>query len=219
MNRCPISLKLRTTGTEFKARFITENGTEIPKYLRKISCINKESPVKPAGNKLPDSTKLFKLKAIKLVKQGNTITEVAKMLNLSSLEALSLWLAHFNNGGIKQLKVKNMYYSPEFKQKVVEFKRQHALSFKKTAAYFAIPSLSIIHNWEKQYLLYGIAGLKNKKDGGIPMKYKPKKRKPAPDYVETLETELEKLRMENDFLKKYYALVQEEEKEKRRKQR
>lgn len=51
------------------------------------------------------------------------------------------------------------------------------------------------------------------------MKYKPKKRKPAPDYVETLETELEKLRMENDFLKKYYALVQEEEKEKRRKQR
>ena len=172
----------------------------------------------------------FKLKAIKLVKKGNTITEVAvkkgntitevaKMLNLPSLEALSLWLAHFNNGGIKQLKVKNMYYSPEFKQKVVEFKRQHALSFKKTAAYFAIPSLSIIHNWEKQYLLYGIAGLKNKKDGGIPMKYKPKKRKPAPDYVETLETELEKLRMENDFLKKYYALVQEEEKEKRRKQR
>ena len=141
------------------------------------------------------------------------------MLNLPSLEAISLWLAHFNNGGIEQLKTKNLYYSPEFKQKVVEFKREHALSFKKAAAYFAIPSVSIIHNWEKRYLLYGIAGLQNKKDGGIPKKYKPKKRKPAPDYVESLEAELARLRMENDFLKKYNALVQKEEEEKRKKQR
>lgn len=45
------------------------------------------------------------------------------------------------------------------------------------------------------------------------MKYKPKKRKPEPTYLEQLESENAFLKMENAFLKKYNALIQQEEEE------
>lgn len=47
------------------------------------------------------------------------------------------------------------------------------------------------------------------------MKYKPKKRKqkPEPTYIEQIEAENTFLNMENAFLKKYNALIQQEEDE------
>ena len=45
------------------------------------------------------------------------------------------------------------------------------------------------------------------------MKYKPKKRKSEPTYLEQLESENAFLKMENAFLKKYNALIQQEEEE------
>lgn len=90
---------------------------------------------------------------------------------------------------------------------------------KETAALFAIPNNSTIHQWEKQYLTYGKSGLLPKKHGRSSMKYKSKKRKhkPEPTYLEQLEAENALLKMKNTFLKKYNALIQQEEEEERRK--
>lgn len=152
-----------------------------------------------------------------MVLAGDSIKHTAKILGIPSDKTLHLWLAHFNHGGIDQLLHKNKAYSPQFKQNVIEYRQRYSLSLKETAAHFAIPNHSIICQWEKAYLAYGLSGLLPKKRGRPSMKKKSKKRKPEPTYVEKLEAENYRLRMENDFLKKYNALVQQEEEEERRK--
>lgn len=114
---------------------------------------------------------------------------------------------------------KNRSYTPDFKLKVLEYRWLHKLSFKETAAIFAIPNPSTIYSWEKLYFACGKSGLLPKKKGRPSMKYKPKKRKqqPEPTYLEQLEAENAFLKMENAFLKKYNALIQQEEEEERRK--
>lgn len=161
----------------------------------------------------------FKIKAVQMVLDGNTVNYVCRMLAIPDSRPLRDWLAHYNHGGIKQLLHKNRSYSPDFKQKVLEHRWQHGLSLKETAALFSIPNSSTIYQWEKQYLAYGKSGLLPKKKGRPSMKYKPKKRKqkPEPTYLEQLEAENAFLKMENAFLKKYNALIQQEEEEERRK--
>lgn len=145
----------------------------------------------------------FKIKAVKMVLEGNAVKYVCRILGIPASQPLRDWLAHYNHGGLNQLLHKNRSYSPDFKQKVLEHRWQHGLSLKETAALFAIPNSSTICLWEKQYLNYGKSGLLPKKKGRPPMKYKPKKRKqkPEPTYIEQLEAENAFLKMENAFLK------------------
>ena len=161
----------------------------------------------------------FKIKAVKMVLEGNAVKYVCRILGIPASQPLRDWLAYYNHGGLNQLLHKNRSYSPDFKQKVLEHRWQHGLSLKETAALFAIPNSSTICLWEKQYLNYGKSGLLPKKKGRPPMKYKPKKRKqkPEPTYIEQFEAENAFLKMENAFLKKYNALIQQEEEEERRK--
>lgn len=163
----------------------------------------------------------FKIKAIQMVLEGNSVKYVCRILGIPDSRPLRVWLAHYKHGGINQLFHKNRSYSPDFKQKVLEYRWQHGLSLKETAATFAIPNTSTIYQWEKQYLVYGKLGLLPKKKGRPPMKHKPKKRKqkPEPTYIEQLEAENAFLKMENAFLKKYNALIQQEEEERLKRQR
>lgn len=161
----------------------------------------------------------FRIKAIQMVLEGNTVKYVCRILGIADRRSLRDWLAHYNHGGINQLFHKNRSYSSDFKLQVLEHRWQHGLSLIETAALFSIPSSSTIYQWEKQYLTYGKSGLLPKKKGRPSMKYKPKKRKqkPEPTYLEQLEAENAFLKMENAFLKKYNALIQQEEEEERRK--
>ena len=161
----------------------------------------------------------FKLKAIKMVLEGNPVRYVAKILNIPDSKPLRTWLAHYNHGGINQVLHKNHSYSSDFKQKVVEYRWNNGLSLKETAAFFAIPNTCTIWQWEKQYLAYGKPGLLPKKKGRPSMKTKSKKYKPKQDltYLEQLEAENAFLKMENAFLKKYNALVQQQKEIERRK--
>ena len=155
----------------------------------------------------------FKIKAINMVLAGYSVKHASKLLGIPSNKTLRLWLAHFNHGGIEQLLHKNKAYSLQFKQNVIEYKQRYSLSLRETAALFAIPDYGIIYQWEKAYLTYGTLGLLPKKKGRSSMKNKPEKQRPEPDYIEKLEAENYRLRMENDFLKKYNALVQQEKEE------
>ena len=59
----------------------------------------------------------FKIKAVQMVLDGNTVKYVCRMLAIPDSRPLRDWLAHYNHGGIHQLLHKNCSYSPDFKQK------------------------------------------------------------------------------------------------------
>ena len=160
----------------------------------------------------------FKVKAIKMVLKGASISHVAKILNMPNTASLCRWIFHYANGGISQLLHKNRKYTPIFKQKVIEYKWLHHLSLNQTAAKFSIPNTGTISTWEKLYRSYGFSGLLAKKRGRqyikkSKSKYKVNKPKKELSYVEKLEQEVYQLRMENDLLKKWHALMKQWEKE------
>ena len=86
----------------------------------------------------------FKVKAIKMVLKGDSISHVAKILNMPNTASLCRWIFHYENGGISQLLHKNLKYTPIFKQKVIEYKWLHHLSLNQTAAKFSIPNTGTI---------------------------------------------------------------------------
>ena len=86
----------------------------------------------------------FKVKAIKMVLKGDSISHVAKILNMPNTASLCKWIFHYENGGISQLLHKNLKYTPIFKQKVIEYKWLHHLSLNQTAAKFSIPNTGTI---------------------------------------------------------------------------
>ena len=45
----------------------------------------------------------FKVKAIKMVLKGNSISHVAKILNMPDIAPLCRWISHYEHGGIPQL--------------------------------------------------------------------------------------------------------------------
>ena len=81
----------------------------------------------------------FKVKANKMVLKGNSISHVAKILNMPDIAPLCRWISHYEHCGIPQLLHKNRKYTPIFKQKVIEYKWLHHLSLNQTAAKFSIP--------------------------------------------------------------------------------
>lgn len=160
----------------------------------------------------------FKVKAIKMVLKGNSISHVVKILNMPDIAPLCRWISHYEHGGIPQLLHKNRKYTPIFKQKVIEYKWLHHLSLNQSAAKFSIPNTGTISTWENLYHSYGFSGLLAKKRGRPSMKKsksKNKVNKPKKElsYVEKLEQEVYQLRMENDLLKKWHALMKQWEKE------
>jgi transposase-like protein len=89
-------------------------------------------------------------------------------------------------------------------------------SIRETAAIFNIPSYETLRKWKIAYETEGFDALQSKKKGRLSMKNDnqktPKRQTPAEGSIEALQTELERLRMENAYLKKLNALVQNKEK-------
>ena len=100
----------------------------------------------------------------------------------------------------------NKKYTPEFKIKVVETMRNKKLSYRETAQEFGISDHHIVVRWERIYLEEGAEGLsierRGRKSTGRPRKLKE-------DVEEDLIAEVQRLRAENDYLKKLNALVAE----------
>ena len=94
----------------------------------------------------------FKIKAVQMVLDGNTVKYVCRMLAIPDSRPLRDWLAHYNHGGIHQLLHKNRSYSPDFKQKVLEHRWQHGLSLKETAALLLSPIIQLSINGKNNTL-------------------------------------------------------------------
>ena len=111
--------------------------------------------------------------------------------------------------------VPNKRYTPEFKKHVVETMIQEGLSYRETERRFELPRRRAAE-WERIYLEEGPEGFQIERRGrnstGRP-------RKLPKEVEEDLLAEVQRLRAENEYLKKLQALVLEEERRQPKKRR
>jgi len=103
-------------------------------------------------------------------------------------------------------------FSGEFKQKVIEDMRTNRLSYRESARKYGLPHHKPIMEWERIYLEAGPEGLYIDRRGrACAASGTQKGRPPKLDkkVEEDLIAEVQRLRAENDYLKKLNALVSE----------
>ena len=129
------------------------------------------------------------------------------------------WRDAYLEHGIKGLTVQNGTYSGNFKISVVEYKKRTGASQRKTAAHFNIPSYTSVGEWERIYNEKGKEALHSETRGrNLEMRAtNNKKKKENNNNNKELLKEINRLRMENDYLKKLNALVQERIKQENKK--
>lgn len=110
--------------------------------------------------------------------------------------------------------VPNKRYTPEFKQMVVEAMMQEKLSYKETARQFEISCDKRVADWERIYLTEGPEGLYIERRG---RGSKGRPRTLPKEVEEDLLAEVQRLRAENEYLKKLQALVLERERHQKKK--
>mgnify|MGYP000904265498 CR=1 FL=1 len=154
----------------------------------------------------------LRAKVIKESIAGKSIRMLAKEFSVGKT-TVGTWIDRYRAGGTSQLLRVNRRYTPEFKKKVIEYRWEHGLSFMQVAAQFNVPNSGTVYQWEHKYLTRGNSGLLSKKKGRPSKMPKKPKKKENLTRLEQLEAENAQLRMENEFLKKLDALVQQRKKQ------
>ena len=108
--------------------------------------------------------------------------------------------------------IPNKKYSGEFKQQVVEAVIQNKLSYMEAARQFGVQSKTQVNRWERIYLTEGVQALYEERRGRT-KGGKGNRTVHASKFSKEVETDLlnevQRLRAENDYLKKLNALVAE----------
>jgi transposase len=155
-----------------------------------------------------------KIKAVNdVLKLGMSAYAVGKILSTSK-SVIQGWVLLYEEFGVDGLSMKAGTYSGDFKVNVIKYIHENEISICRAAAHFGIPSMSTVSKWERIYweegpeaLYKDNRGRKRKVDKGKIKKPKINKR-----VEEDLVAEVQRLRMENEYLKKLNALVQAREK-------
>lgn len=164
----------------------------------------------------------FKLECVKLVLEKHyscNYVATQKGLNESNIRK---WVGFYGQyGDIGLLPRKNQSYSVNFKLKVLKAIDKDLLSLRDSSIKFNIPDPGIIVKWKKDFANFGFVGLHSKTRGKPKSMDTNKRKKRKSDKPLTREEELllenEALRCENELLKKLQALIQAEEKARKRK--
>ena len=131
---------------------------------------------------------------------------------------LRLWINAYKANGIEGLTKVTRTYDGITKVGIVEYMHSNSLSIRHTAALFGIQSPPTIAKWERIYFEEGKEALleerRGRKNMGKKKTFKPKKNV---NENEDLLAEVQRLRMENEYLKKLNALVLEREKSEQKK--
>jgi len=153
----------------------------------------------------------FKLEIVKYCVEGHHSREgAAKKFGMPSSTPLKEWIKKYKEHGPEGLiKQQKSSYSGEFKQDVIEYMHSNHLSATETAVHFRIQT-NVVLRWERIYYEEGPQSLYIERRGrSRKMSSKPKKKKISKENEEDLIEEVQRLRMENEYLKKLNALVQE----------
>ena len=156
-------------------------------------------------------SKEFKLEVVKYYFEnygGYGIT--ANHFNIPSATSVKEWVRKYkeNNsyGLFKNLKSS---YSGDFKQSVIEYMHNNHLSATETAIKFNLANHVIVQKWERIYYEEGPQALYEERRGRSKNMSSKSKKKLSKEVEEDLIAENQRLRMENEYLKKLNALVQE----------
>ena len=153
----------------------------------------------------------FKVEVVKYYEKNHIGCELlAKHFNVPNESIVRRWIKRYEMYGIDGLIYKNTKYDGNFKISVVEYMHENHLSLNETCVKFRINSVSNLSKWERIYYEEGPQALYEDKHGRTrKMSSKPRKKKLSKDVEEDLIAENQRLRMENEYLKKLNALVQE----------
>jgi transposase len=160
-------------------------------------------------------TEQFKLQVVEEYREGQTLAGVARRHSLDR-GLLREWVAAYEKHGAKGLAPRAGHYTAEFKVLVLRHMQDHGLSLRQTAAHFNLGGWEAISQWQRRYDAEGVAAFAPSRSRGNatmqqPSNHKPKPVKDEDRTREDLIDELEDLRAEVAFLKKYNALVQAKE--------
>ena len=146
-----------------------------------------------------------------VLEKNNSQREASRQFGVTKGQ-IQMWVATYLHHGLEGLAAKNGTYTGDFKVSVIEYMHKNALSARQTAAEFNIPSFATVCTWERIYLEEGASALHIDKRGRPTQMDTDKKTKITPKVEEDLIAEVQRLRMENEYLKKLNALIQEREK-------
>ena len=147
---------------------------------------------------------------IRCTEHGMSYRASAKILGVRHV-VVERWVARYKQFGPEGLLLKHGSYDGAFKVSVIEYMHANHLSLFQTAVKFGIPTDVTVGKWERIYYEEGPQGLYQDKRGRKSKMNsdKPTKKKLSKETEEDLIAEVQRLRMENDYLKKLQALVQE----------
>lgn len=152
----------------------------------------------------------FKLKVIEdMMSSKESIYGIARKYNLNE-SIVRRWFRRYELQGAKGLLRNNHTYDGNFKLNVVKYMHKNHLSLSETAIHFNLSGDVIVGKWERIYYEEGPQALFEERRGRSKnMSSKPRKKKLSKEVEEDLIAENQRLRMENAYLKKLQALVQE----------
>lgn len=140
--------------------------------------------------------------------------EYAKQMGIPRAQ-FQYWLKLYEVHGEEGLKNPYTNCSLDFKIDVLNYMVQSGASLMDTAALFKISSYTMVYNWQKKVEVGGVEALELSQKGRQSMNKKSTKlpiQATVEGSVEALETRIKQLEMENEYLKKLNALVQNKEK-------
>lgn len=158
-----------------------------------------------------------RLKAVLDVKEKHMSYEtVGKQLGCGYTH-VRRWVKRYEQFGVEGLTLKHGTYTGEFKIHVVEYMHENHLSIFETATLFGIPTDVTVGKWERIYYEEGPEALfrdnrgrkKNMSSDKLKKEKSNNKTELNKEVEEDLISEVQRLRMENAYLKKLNALVQE----------
>lgn len=156
-------------------------------------------------------TPIEKVLAVKLYLEGaESQDSIAKSIGVNKA-ILQTWIRQYEHHGELSFIKSYTSYTADYKLKVLNYIAEHGTSLREAAAIFNIPTHSLLSSWKKELETKGVDALKPMKKGRLSMKEQ-KKPFPPEGSAEALQAEIERLRMENAYLKKLNALVQSKEK-------
>ena len=149
----------------------------------------------------------YKLQVVKAYISGEGGTETVAQKYKVARTCVRQWIAQYKL--TETFTKPTRHFSGEFKLKVLNYQQEHHLSDQATALIFGITNQGTICAWRKKYITGGTEALFQKQGRRSKM---PKKslipNKPREEW--TKDEELAYLRMENEYLKKLTALIQED---------
>ena len=145
---------------------------------------------------------------------SESVIEIAKSIGANH-EVVRMWIKQFEYHGFAAFEKSYTSYTTQFKMDVLKYMQENGVSSNEAAVIFKISSPGMIRNWRTQLEKGKLDALFPKKKGRPSMKKetnKQPKQAPVEGSPEALQAEIDRLRMENEYLKKLNALVQLKEK-------